>query len=297
MSFNCDKVRELDWTEDEAVLSNAEAHAEGCSECRQYLESNGRLSSFLDGLPEVEVPGDFNQTVRSKIAAGRESADWGPWLGIAVPAAAVCLIAAFVLFNPGLYSSSAPDLASGKDNTESLPGSVEKVVANAEKKEVSESPVKREAEDNPVETEKTDEVEKPVVEEASQDNDGKTVAVTEKDGEKIFSRDFTAQEPEVVLPPGLEGNQVPGKPRESRTFSVVEVLQPLGIQSAPARNGMRVVSVSKNSLAEKAGIRAGDIVVALDGKPIRSAVTKGAVRGRSVTVLRDGKRIKFSVMN
>jgi serine protease Do len=66
-------------------------------------------------------------------------------------------------------------------------------------------------------------------------------------------------------------------------------------------NGVIVDEVVKESAAEKAGVKAGDIVVQFDGENVRSAqqftrLVRETVAGRTVkmAVLRDGKRVELS---
>jgi serine protease Do len=70
----------------------------------------------------------------------------------------------------------------------------------------------------------------------------------------------------------------------------------------PSQNGVAVEEVTKESAAEKAGVKAGDVVVQFDGENVRSAaqltrLVRESVAGRTVkmTVVRDGKRLEFDV--
>jgi S1-C subfamily serine protease len=71
----------------------------------------------------------------------------------------------------------------------------------------------------------------------------------------------------------------------------------LGISVSDTANGVRVDTVHAGSAAEKAGIRAGDLVVEFDGERVRSAtqltrLVHETPEGRqvAVAVMRDGKR-------
>jgi serine protease Do len=66
----------------------------------------------------------------------------------------------------------------------------------------------------------------------------------------------------------------------------------------PALNGVVIEEVTKDSAAEKAGLKAGDVVVQFDGENVRSAaqltrLVRESVAGRPVKmgVIRDGKRM------
>ena len=68
------------------------------------------------------------------------------------------------------------------------------------------------------------------------------------------------------------------------------------------QNGVAVEEVMKDSAAEKAGVKAGDVVVQFDGENVRSAaqltrLVRETVAGRTVKmgVLRDGKRMDLDV--
>jgi len=68
----------------------------------------------------------------------------------------------------------------------------------------------------------------------------------------------------------------------------------------PGQQGVVVASVTKDSAAEKAGLKAGDVVVGYDGETVRSApqltrLVAETAPGRAVkvAVLRDGKRMEI----
>jgi len=69
-----------------------------------------------------------------------------------------------------------------------------------------------------------------------------------------------------------------------------------------SQNGVAVEEVTKESAAEKAGVKAGDVVVQFDGENVRSAaqltrLVRETVAGRTVKmgVVRDGKRMDLDV--
>jgi serine protease Do len=69
-----------------------------------------------------------------------------------------------------------------------------------------------------------------------------------------------------------------------------------------SQNGVAVEQVTKESAAEKAGVKAGDVVVQYDGENVRSAaqltrLVRESVAGRTVKlgIVRDGKRMDLDV--
>ena len=70
----------------------------------------------------------------------------------------------------------------------------------------------------------------------------------------------------------------------------------------PSQNGVAVEEVTKDSAAEKAGVKTGDVVVQFDGENVRSAaqltrLVRESVAGRAVKmgIVRDGKRMDLDV--
>jgi S1-C subfamily serine protease len=70
----------------------------------------------------------------------------------------------------------------------------------------------------------------------------------------------------------------------------------------PSPNGVAVEEVTKESAAEKAGVKAGDVVVQFDGENVRSAaqltrLVRETAAGRTVKmgIVRDGKRMDLDV--
>ncbi|WP_457642615.1 ChaN family lipoprotein [Persephonella sp.] len=74
----------------------------------------------------------------------------------------------------------------------------------------------------------------------------------------------------------------------------------LGVYVEETGNGLKVEEVSKDSVAEKAGIKKGDIIVGFNGRPIKDLVDLKvelffAQGENSITVLRNGKKVKLLV--
>jgi serine protease Do len=76
----------------------------------------------------------------------------------------------------------------------------------------------------------------------------------------------------------------------------------LGVILKETKKGLAVEEVSKDSGAEKAGMKKGDILTGIAGKPVREIETLGKIVGEmkagtdvKVTVLRDGKKTELDV--
>ena len=66
----------------------------------------------------------------------------------------------------------------------------------------------------------------------------------------------------------------------------------------PIEDRAQIVSVVEGSLAEEIGLKAGDVIVAIDGRPLEHYTDLGRVKERTgrhtLTVLRDGKEVEIS---
>ena len=87
------------------------------------------------------------------------------------------------------------------------------------------------------------------------------------------------------------------RPRGRADVMVIGSGSQLGVQVSDTADGVRIDEVNDDSPAEKAGVRAGDLVVEFDGERVRSArqltrLVQETPEGRTVSlaVMRDGKR-------
>ncbi len=126
------------------------------------------------------------------------------------------------------------------------------------------------------------------------DNDGqKHVTVYAKDGQGKVMTHALGAEPMIAAIAG-------GGPRlgvQIRDITPEDVTK----LKLAGPNGVVVDEVVKESAAEKAGVKAGDIVVQFDGENVRSAqqftrLVRETAAGRTVkmAVMRDGKRVELS---
>jgi C-terminal processing protease CtpA/Prc len=105
------------------------------------------------------------------------------------------------------------------------------------------------------------------------------------DPKRIFKRDQSTPSLQDLSP--VEGG--PG-------ISPKDVLETFGIRADFDSTGWKVASVKPNSVAYKAGVKAGDIVEALNDQPLTDRTVLGRkVTGTSVRVRRDGQSIKLEL--
>jgi serine protease Do len=120
-----------------------------------------------------------------------------------------------------------------------------------------------------------------------------TITIIDKDGQgKVMTHALGAEPMIAALAGG--GPRLGVQIRDITTEDVAKL-------KLAGPNGVIVDEVVKESAAEKAGVKAGDIVVQFDGESVRSAqqftrLVRETVAGRTVkmAVLRDGKRMELS---
>lgn len=92
--------------------------------------------------------------------------------------------------------------------------------------------------------------------------------------------------------------------RESRRLylngevPVLDMLANIGIRGTVVSSGLKVDVAAENGIASRSGIRAGDVVEAVDGKTVtEKSSVKGAASGKTVRVNRDGKSVDLILKN
>jgi C-terminal processing protease CtpA/Prc len=93
-------------------------------------------------------------------------------------------------------------------------------------------------------------------------------------------------------PQNLPANQ------ESSPISVKEILSIMGINVELENGKWKVRSVTANGVGESSGVRADDIVEAIDEQPLSSeTVFNKIVKGKKMTVTRKGEKSQLELRN
>jgi membrane-associated protease RseP (regulator of RpoE activity) len=255
------------------------------------LPDDGDIKRLLGSLERISAPGDLAFRVKAKIAEQKSSGPvrrgWRPaFLRVAAPAALTVAVAAGGYFafiaGPEMPSTIAvveepqqfappqrTDTAQAEPPVSSSisggPVAISSTVANVEKVPAASRTSQREARREPSTT-----------------GGGSTVRAARPPDAPLLPRGI---EPEAVI----SGTR-PGEGASEHRIS--EILQMIGIDAERGPMGWNVVGTTSAGLGGRAGIRAGDIVVAIDGKPITDTeVTRGTTTIRSLQVIREGRRL------
>lgn len=235
-------------------------------EVRSQGHNEEQISRLLRDMPAAEAPENFEGMVRSRIAERRAFDRPGRpvfWLA-AKFAAPMVLLAAFGVFlilsddgavNVEMISPvDAPEVASANLSFDDTPVSVA-AVNNLKQS----PPLNKSAEQRPVEP-------------PSQD--------------KALSSDDTTRFPPGVDPrKATRTNERPSAGRIAPT----SILSFIGITSACTPVSCQVRAVQPGGLAERSGVRVGDVIEAIDDRPIDSThVFSGGISVRTLRVKRDG---------
>jgi len=252
----------------------------------------GDVAAMLNALPRVGAPEDFEFRVKARIARGSAArSTLFPFLKLAAPLTLVLLIGAFVVFY-GL-----------------LPEQTEvPVVIDAAQKEPAIVPPKSELPAPPAQPVSSPQIEQPdnatpktpYVAESKPTGVRRTLTPEAVKPSQGGSRDFSLNSAQPKLPPGFQsvGSQNLNANTNSSAANtpVRNVLEILGIAADFSDEGWKVRSVVENGVASRAGIRAGDVIEAIDGQTIKGdTLRRGSAK--TFTVRRDGKQISLNLTN
>lgn len=245
-----------------------------------------QVSELLGTLNRVEPPGDFDARVRARVAQGRPAASrsWPLVLArISVPAALLIALGGYFGWNMLNQPVNVP------------------VVADVQQ------PDQRERE--PV----SEPIEQPAIEPedlvATRDSgsrpnsnmpipDTRLPDRTTPREEPGFSEDISLSPTRIIRPRGIDPDRVitnaniAGNTRRLAS----EVLGMLGVAASCSVAGCRVSSVSPNSVAANSGLRAGDLIESIDGRPINGGTMFGGqFTAGSLRVRRDGVIVNIAL--
>jgi membrane-associated protease RseP (regulator of RpoE activity) len=242
-------------------------------------EAVGRL---IAGLPRVEAPSDFEMRVRARIASGRKAgSSWLiPLVRIAVPAALLIAIGGYFGYY-ALYQNS--------------PSANPAVVAVPEVKPApqAETPTRDEVV-AAVNTAPSPEVQEVGSESARQS----PVPKRRTTDSGIDSADSALTQTEIITQPGRTNPSLQNlSPAEGGPgITPKDVLEQMGITASFTSDVWKVGAVQPNSMADKSGVKAGDIIEALNDQPLTKRTVLGRTfTGTSLRVRRDGHSIKLDL--
>lgn len=270
------------------------------SETETLSSEEQSVSRLLSNLKRVDAPGDFDFHLKARLA-NTSPDDYRPVrlfpiLKYAMPLALFLFVAAaFVLTNsysgwnvPAVVENSSPSDPSAIINT--LP-----------KTEVNSTSVG--STDNTMVAGSTQNVRRDfVLGQTKVPKLPRSNTPPSRDLRPGGSYDTTgnkARDPIPVLKSGQGSSNSTGnnnRPVSSRALEFRQVLRSIGINADQTDSGWAVRSLVKNGVAERSGLRIGDIMEAVDDKPI-ATLYDGSFSVKSISVRRGDNVVKIEIQN
>ncbi len=286
----------------------AKTHLDKCEHCRAFEQKEIILTQMIQSLPKVEAPKDFGFRLNSYIAKTEKvkrplPAIWQT-LRFTLPLAAAVLIIGFIVFNSNLFNSQSENqTAIAKDSKPEIKENFEKdlpkenndlqdsIVAESEEINLEDKPI-----EPIIKTEKNNKlIFKESIKAKQPVNKTKSVKKVDKLVEEDFSRseNFASIQPPVLLP---QNNSADGEKSETDFVDRRKHLLEIGISTE--NKSWRVNAVKKESVAEKAGVQIGDVIVEINKIPVSAQIPQSeSVKTTSLKVLRDKNIVNINLVN
>lgn len=266
-------------------------------------EDEAAVSRLLGDLRRVQAPPDFDFKLNARIAnaspAQAEPSRFVPMMKFAVP---LCLL---------LFLASGFFVLNGTFTTETANGPADAAPAATEpslKQAAAENPTEIRPEIPESSASEFAPAETPVVERAAvipkeRAHPRTRTAAAANTGSGSIQRDLTISS-NTIRPPvsptsELANTSEPQAVTETGADrDAVKVLSSIGADANFVGGELKVRSVRSRSAAESAGLKAGDVVHAVDGRAVNErTMFDTALKTASLSVIREGKPIQITLEN
>jgi len=300
-----------EFEERNVLTETATLHLKTCPGCKKTSGEQIRVWQMIDGLNQVSAPKDFDFRVKARIA-NAQPADYQPkffpFLRYVMPLGVIALLFGVIAFNANYFTGdNTPQMTQNISptsieqatvpNDSSIGGQLvaantqsfteKKPAATIEKKPSVNFPTTAPPLTAERKNDKTVPVEPPTVMPKERIRDG-------------GSRDIAVSRPRVKLPAGIPIQSVETSPNDDNYKSLTDeqILSETGVEIT-LQNQYRVVkSVKQNSLAERSGVKVGDVIEALDGRKISDKPMRFKTSElKKIRVLRGTEKIEISLKN
>ncbi|MEO8074386.1 MAG: PDZ domain-containing protein [Acidobacteriota bacterium] len=272
-----------------------------------------KIQQMIKNLPRIDAPKDFDFRLKARIANARPTEfqpRFLPVLRYILPLSVVVLIFTFVVINGVFFGRNnqtaeavqqipVESKTAQTNDLQTAPPEVAKIPAKpAPQSDLADSnfPKVEEKEKEKIPVEKTNLV--------AVKSQKKTQPELPK--EKVIdngggSHDSAASYLRVITPNGIHVNDVvETSPNNEHKNDILtkQILLPLGIEIVSENGKRRVQSVKKGSIAERSGVKIGDLVEMIDGEKVSGdAVHNKTLQGKQITVLRGTEKVEITFDN
>lgn len=257
------------------------------------------VAGLLGSLPRVEAPNDFDFRVKARIAAGQPAKiAWFPSVArVAVPLGLVLSVGGYFGYR-SIYQAAATDVATvAKSQTDST-------VPTAPAIEISTLNATTPSPDD-VGAEKMV-VKPPVVDDKMLASSNSSITKPTASGGILTTNggggsfDESVKESKTIFPRGINPhNRIVVKPRDfdqPGSITAKDLLTQFGADVVYSGNGWRIAAVKENSTAQKAGLKIGDVIEAINDQPIGERTSfKGQFSGKSIRLKREGATVTIDL--
>lgn len=249
-----------------------------------------KLRRMLGGLKKVKAPANFNFQLKARIADAERNPSPRPFLlpslRFVLPLSVIVLLAGFIMFN--LSFTTGNQTADVAVNTPQIQNETEIAAPETISTPVISTPVIEETTTANLPANKI-EVKNYAPEIAALNNKtlankaNVTVVKNPSDAQNSKSKndlssnsggsiDRALKPSEVITAENSNLNSSVKKPVEVKQnkLSLREILSEIGIEGDFAASGWKILSVKENSSAKRAGLKAGDLIEAIDDKKLSS---------------------------
>ncbi|KXK00773.1 MAG: hypothetical protein UZ17_ACD001002116 [Acidobacteria bacterium OLB17] len=254
------------------------------------LDRDAEIADLLKAMPYAEPPKDFEFRVSARIASARTAAKPRGLLGalrIAIPAAALLAVTGTVfVLNPYLAETDVVSkpaetgIASDKGPmTDVRPAVPERAAEIPPTTFASNGPAIESPRQRPEDQLLASRSHGP----SNDETGGTSFVESGTQGVKLY--------PSGIDPNAGAVRQSDGLPQKG--IAIRDILAQLGLTLG---GGLRVNAVNPNGIAERSGVRLGDVIESLNGQAITDeTMLFGTVTARRIGVRRDGRLVELSL--
>ena len=268
-----------------------------------------KIRQMIKNLPRVDAPKDFDFRLKARIANAK-STDFQPRflpvLRYVLPLSVVVLIFTFVIINGVYFAGNNQTVAEVQPTpvenkivpTNDLPFAPpeiakipDQITSNSDLAE----PVQPKIESEKNEITRVEETKFVAVKLPKKTQTELPKLKTPDEGGG--SLDSSYKKTEVITPRGIPSNElIEASPNIENKNDVItkQILLPRGIEIVSENGNRRVKSVKKGSVAERSGVKVGDLVEAIDGEKVSGDAERGKkLEGKQITVLRGAEKVEI----
>lgn len=297
-----------EFEERRALTEAARHHLNNCPDCVKASTKQMRVWQMIDGLRRVDAPSDFDFRVKARIAKAKATdfqPRFFPALRYVLPLGLVVLILGLVVFNATYFSGS---------NSSQMVESVSPMPNEKEISPVNSFSANQVSATNPSDGTMVGKVANVNVEPVANNRERQSVTAKSSAKSRTIAPKKNSDEDgggshvlsgkapsSARLPLGINPNQsVEILPNADNRNAItdVQILNFIGIETVSENGSKKVKAVKPESMAERSGIKTGDVIEAIDGRQISDKpVRMETFESKKLTVVRGAEKIEIVLQN